>query len=56
MFILPRFAPEYRVQGERNLRLRLILDKIAQQENLVVDDAELEEIYGQFCQDCPHGH
>ena len=48
MFNTPEIRAEYRVQGERNLHLRLILDKIAQQENLVVDDAELEEIYGQF--------
>jgi trigger factor len=48
MFNTPEIRAEYRGQGERNLHLRLILDKIAQQENLVVDDAELEEIYGQF--------
>jgi trigger factor len=48
MFNTPEIRAEYRVQGERNLRLRLILDKIAQQEGLAVDDAELEEIYGQF--------
>jgi trigger factor len=48
MFNTPEIRAEYRVQGERNLRLRLILDKIAQQENLAVDDTELEEIYGQF--------
>ncbi|HAA05710.1 MAG TPA: trigger factor [Syntrophobacteraceae bacterium] len=48
MFNTPEIRAEYRVQGERNLRLRLILDKIAQQENLAVDDSELEEIFGQF--------
>jgi trigger factor len=48
MFNTPEIRAEYRVQGERNLRLRLILDKIAQQENLAVDDTEVEEIYSQF--------
>jgi trigger factor len=47
-FNTPEIRAEYRVQGEKNLRQRLILDKIAHQENLALEDSDLEEIYGQF--------
>jgi trigger factor len=47
-FNTPEIRAEYQVQGERNLRLRLILDKIAQQENLALEGSEIDEIYGQF--------
>lgn len=47
-FNTPEIRAEYRVQGEKNLRLRLILDKIAQQESLAVEEADLDEIFGQF--------
>lgn len=47
-FNTPEIRAEYQVQGERNLRLRLILDKIAQQENLALENAEADEVYGRF--------
>jgi trigger factor len=47
-FNTPEIRAEYRVQGEKNLRLRLILDQIAQQEDLELAEAELEEIYGEI--------
>jgi trigger factor len=47
-FNTPEIRSEYRVQGEKNLRLRLILDQIAHQENLSLTEAELEEITGEI--------
>jgi trigger factor len=47
-FNTPEIRAEYRVQGEKNLRLRLILDQIANQENLSLTEADLEEITGEI--------
>ncbi|MCE5335924.1 MAG: trigger factor [Desulfobacteraceae bacterium] len=41
----PEYKTGYRMQAERDIRTRLILDKIAQSEGLSLDFAESEELY-----------
>ncbi len=44
-FLTPEVKAEYRPQAEKNVRLRLILDAIAKQEDVTLSDDDLEEIY-----------
>ncbi len=44
-FMSPEIRAEYRPQAEKNVRLRLILNAIAKQEDVTLSDADLDEIY-----------
>jgi trigger factor len=44
-FNTPEIRAEYRAQAERNLRSRLILEQIAEQEQMSLGEDELEELY-----------
>ncbi|MBW1976153.1 MAG: hypothetical protein JRI45_11445 [Deltaproteobacteria bacterium] len=43
-----RLQNAVRPEVELSVKLRLILDKIAQQEGIALDDAEVDEIYGEL--------
>ncbi|HOI93385.1 MAG TPA: trigger factor [Syntrophobacter fumaroxidans] len=44
-FNTPEIRADYRPQAERNILRRLILEKIAEQENLKLADEEIEQVY-----------
>ncbi|ABK15804.1 trigger factor [Syntrophobacter fumaroxidans] len=44
-FNTPEIRADYRPQAERNILRRLILEKIADQENLKLTDEEIEQVY-----------
>lgn len=44
-FNTPEIRADYRPQAERNILRRLILEKIAEQENLKLTDEEIEQVY-----------
>ncbi len=44
-FDSPEFRSSYKPQAEKNVRVRLILDKIAEAENISLSDEDNEEIY-----------
>jgi trigger factor len=44
-FNTPEIRGEYRAQAEKNLRSRLILEQIAEQEQMSLGEDELEELY-----------
>lgn len=46
-FNTPEIRAEYRPQADRNVRLRLIFQQIARQENIELNEEELEEIYSE---------
>jgi trigger factor len=45
VFETPEIRAEYRSQAERNVRLGLILNRIAEQEGLTLTDEEVDEVY-----------
>jgi trigger factor len=47
-FNSPELRASYQVQAEKNIRIRLVLDKIAETEQISLTDEEKEEIYDEI--------